>query len=169
MCPGHPARMLAAVVLQMSRTRGCKQPNCAKVTVSALVNPHACLLCPAHMLSADVQHIKLLDAHQPLSPTEQRSQSVLCAPLTQPPVCLLWGVPAQLHLSADVQHIKPKDGTQPNRTKVTVSDGVYKCTALLASQLRELVENGAISKFALLRVTELVGNKKLGNTAGNKK
>lgn len=52
---------------------------------------------------------------------------------------------------------------------MTVSDGVYKCTALLASQLKVLVDNGAISKFALLRVTELVGNKKLGPAGGNKK
>jgi uncharacterized protein involved in outer membrane biogenesis len=68
-----------------------------------------------------------------------------------------------------VQNIKSKDGTQPQRSKVTVSDGMYKCTALLASQLKVLVDNGAISKFALLRVTELVGNKKLGPAGGNKK
>jgi uncharacterized protein involved in outer membrane biogenesis len=52
---------------------------------------------------------------------------------------------------------------------MTVSDGVYKCTALLASQLKVLVDDGRISKFHLVRVTELVGNKKLGATAGNKK
>lgn len=70
---------------------------------------------------------------------------------------------------ADVQNIKSKDGTQPQRSKMTVSDGVYKCTALLASQLKVLVDDGRISKFHLVRVTELVGNKKLGATAGNKK
>jgi hypothetical protein len=69
-----------------------------------------------------------------------------------------------------VQHITPKDGTGPKRTKVTVSDGVYKCTALLATQLKDLVEQGHIVKGSILEVMELVGNKKLQATnAANKK
>lgn len=61
-----------------------------------------------------------------------------------------------------MQHIKPKDGASgPARTKVTVSDGVYKCTALLATQLKELVDQGGIAKGAIIEVRELVGNKKL--------
>jgi hypothetical protein len=50
-----------------------------------------------------------------------------------------------------------------------VSDGLYKCTALLASQLKPLVDDGRISKYALLRITELVGNKKLGTAGTGKK
>jgi hypothetical protein len=68
-----------------------------------------------------------------------------------------------------VQHITPKDGAGPKRTKVTVSDGLYKCTALLATQLKDLVEQGAIVKGAILEVLELVGNKKLQGTAASKK
>jgi hypothetical protein len=69
---------------------------------------------------------------------------------------------------AEVQHIKPKDGgTGPARTKVIVSDGVYKCTALLASQLKDAVDEGKLVQWAIVNVTELVGNKKLNQA--NKK
>lgn len=70
---------------------------------------------------------------------------------------------------AEVQHITPKDGSGPKRAKVTVNDGMYKCTALLATQLKDLVDNGTIQRGTVLRVNELVGNKKLGNNAANKK
>jgi hypothetical protein len=40
---------------------------------------------------------------------------------------------------------------------------------LLASQLKVYVDDGCISKFALPRVTELVGNKKLGTASAGKK
>ena len=37
------------------------------------------------------------------------------------------------------------------------------------AQLKVYVDDGRISKFALLRVTELVGNKKLGTASAGKK
>ena len=66
--------------------------------------------------------------------------------------------------STDLQQIQPKEGA-PTRVKLTVSDGVTKCTALLASQLRELVDRGALAVGAVIDVHELVGNKKLQATA----
>lgn len=71
--------------------------------------------------------------------------------------------------SADIQNIKPKDSTAPQRNKVTVSDGVYKCTALLASQLKVAVDDGRISRHCIMRITDLVGNKKLGAAHTGKK
>jgi len=71
--------------------------------------------------------------------------------------------------TADIQNIKPKDSTAPQRNKVTVSDGVYKCTALLASQLKVAVDDGRISRNCIMRVTDLVGNKKLGAAHTGKK
>lgn len=87
-------------------------------------------------------------------------------------VCVLvcaFTPPPQSHTTTEVQNIKPKDSTQPQRSKVTVSDGMYKCTALLASQLARFVEGGQIARGAVVRVTELVGNKKLGPAGSNKK
>lgn len=70
-----------------------------------------------------------------------------------------------------MQNIQPKQGGNgPQRTKVIVSDGIYKCTALLATQLMPLVDEGHIVKGAILSVNELVGNKKLSTaTANNRK
>lgn len=67
--------------------------------------------------------------------------------------------------AADVQNIQPKQSAGPPRTKIIVSDGVYKCTALLASQLTPVVLDGQIVKGAILSVNDLVGNKKLGSAA----
>ncbi|KAF8055656.1 RPA1A [Scenedesmus sp. PABB004] len=67
----------------------------------------------------------------------------------------------------DMTHITPKDGAGPRRTKITCSDGVYKCVALLATQLREQVDSGAIQRGSVIAVRELVGNKKLGGSAAN--
>lgn len=68
-----------------------------------------------------------------------------------------------------MQQITPKDINGPKRTKVTVSDGLFKCTALLATQLKELVDGGQVVKGAIVEVPELVGNKKLGNHQAGKK
>eukprot|EP00775_Hariotina_reticulata_P005401 gene5401-5635_t len=67
----------------------------------------------------------------------------------------------------DAQHIKPKESNATSRTKVVLSDGQYKCTALLASQLKEIVGGGQVVKGSIVRLKELVGNKRLGN--GGKK
>eukprot|EP00877_Chromochloris_zofingiensis_P013681 jgi/Chrzof1/8567/Cz03g15270.t1 len=74
---------------------------------------------------------------------------------TGPPICLQ---------VLDVQEIQPKDANpaQGNkRVKITVSDGLWKCSAVLASQLKELVDTHQLVKGAIIEVIELVGNKKL--------
>eukprot|EP00878_Enallax_costatus_P012473 GHUV01013026.1.p1 GENE.GHUV01013026.1~~GHUV01013026.1.p1 ORF type:complete len:867 (+),score=301.03 GHUV01013026.1:206-2806(+) len=69
----------------------------------------------------------------------------------------------------DVQLLQPKQGnTNTPRTKVTVSDGIYKCIALLAGQLAPMLNQ--IVKGAILSVNELVGNKQLNKEgAGGRK
>jgi hypothetical protein len=67
--------------------------------------------------------------------------------------------------AADVQAIAPKDGgANPNnqRFKLTVSDGVWTTNALLASQLKEKVDSGAIQKGTIIDVTETVSNGRKG-------
>ena len=66
---------------------------------------------------------------------------------------------------ADVQEITPKNESTQRRTKVTVTDGKFKCTALLATQLKELVDSGQIARGAVIEVHELVGNKKVAPNA----
>lgn len=67
-----------------------------------------------------------------------------------------------------MQLLAPKDSNPSGakRIKLTVSDGVHKCTALLASQLKDLVDNGSLKQGAIIKVTELVSNKQLEKNGG---
>lgn len=93
----------------------------------------------------------------------------MCAMCIKALVCLLQTAdPSWLErfvtMPADVQEIQPKDANpaQGNkRVKITVSDGLWKCSAVLASQLKELVDTHQLVKGAIIEVIELVGNKKL--------
>eukprot|EP00879_Flechtneria_rotunda_P025305 GHRR01026883.1.p1 GENE.GHRR01026883.1~~GHRR01026883.1.p1 ORF type:complete len:797 (+),score=258.36 GHRR01026883.1:172-2562(+) len=71
----------------------------------------------------------------------------------------------------DVQALQPKEGNNQKRGKLVISDGVYKCIALLATQLTPLLESGQLQKYSILQINEVVGNRKLGNSssAANKK
>jgi hypothetical protein len=67
----------------------------------------------------------------------------------------------------DVQRVQPKAdsaSSQP-RIKLVVSDGIHKCVALLASQLKDLADSGKLQTGAIIEVRELVGNKQLQATA----
>ena len=75
------------------------------------------------------------------------------------------GCPVLLQV-LDVQRVQPKgDGNAgTSRIKLTVSDGVHKCMALLATQLKELADSGQLQVGSIVEVRELVGNKKLQQT-----
>ena len=61
---------------------------------------------------------------------------------------------------ADVQAITPKDGATAGsqRYKLQVSDGVVSTNALLASQLRDKVDDGSVVRGTILEVTDTVCN-----------
>lgn len=63
----------------------------------------------------------------------------------------------------EVTRVQPKGdaGGGQSRVKLVVSDGVHRCTALLASQLRELADSGQLQVGTVVEVKELVGNKAL--------
>lgn len=85
-------------------------------------------------------------------------------------LCFKAGLTERSSLLADVQGITPKDGGANNssqRFKLTVSDGIWSTHALLASQLREKVDDGTIRKGAIIQVNETVSNNR--GSAGNKK
>ena len=76
------------------------------------------------------------------------------------------GCPVLLQV-LDVQRVQPKgDGGNAgtSRIKLVVSDGVHKCMALLATQLKELADSGQLQVGSIVEVRELVGNKKLQQT-----
>lgn len=66
----------------------------------------------------------------------------------------------------DVQRVQPKGdtGSGQSRIKLVVSDGIHKCMALLASQLKDLADSGQLQKGTIIEVIELVGNKQLQQT-----
>jgi hypothetical protein len=65
----------------------------------------------------------------------------------------------------DVQRVTPKGDTGgQSRIKLVVSDGVHKCMALLASQLKDLADSGQLQVGTIIQVHELVGNKQLQQT-----
>lgn len=82
------------------------------------------------------------------------------------------GCPVLLQV-LDVTNVMPKSegGTGQPRVKLTVSDGLHKCTALLASQLKALADSKQLQTGSIIQVTELVGNRKLQQTTtvGSKK
>ncbi|GBF93369.1 replication A 70 kDa DNA-binding subunit A [Raphidocelis subcapitata] len=67
----------------------------------------------------------------------------------------------------DVQRVQPKGegASNQSRIKLIVSDGIHKCVALLASQLKDLADSGKLQVGAIIEVQELVGNKQLQATA----
>jgi hypothetical protein len=75
------------------------------------------------------------------------------------------GCPVLLQV-LDVQKVQPKgdSGSGQSRIKLVVSDGVHKCMALLASQLKDLAESGQLQVGTIVEVRELVGNKQLQQT-----
>jgi hypothetical protein len=75
------------------------------------------------------------------------------------------GMPVLLQV-LDVQRVQPKNdtGSGQARIKLVVSDGVHKCMALLASQLKDLADNGQVQQGTIIEVRELVGNKQLQQT-----
>ena len=75
------------------------------------------------------------------------------------------GCPLMLQV-LDVQRVTPKGDTGggQSRIKLVVSDGVFKCMALLASQLKELADSGQLQVGTIVEVKELVGNKALQQT-----
>jgi hypothetical protein len=74
------------------------------------------------------------------------------------------GCPVLLQV-LDVTRVTPKgDAGAQSRVKLTVSDGVHKCMALLASQLKDLADSGQLQTGAIVEVRELVGNKQLQQT-----
>ncbi len=76
-------------------------------------------------------------------------------------------------IRADVSQVQSKTGESsgPRRVKCTVSDGAIKCTALLATQVSQLVDNGELKALSIVQVDDMVGGKNFGKTAAasNKK
>jgi hypothetical protein len=91
---------------------------------------------------------------------EQLSSGVLLAATTEDSFAVAPGQPIRLQVLG-VQPIVSKDPNASRRVKITVSDGVYKGTALLATQLASL----PIAEGAIIDVSELVGNRKLAATS----
>jgi hypothetical protein len=75
------------------------------------------------------------------------------------------GCPVVLQV-LEVTRVTPRGDTGggQSRVKLTVSDGVHKCTALLASQLKDLADSGQLQTGTIVEVRELVGNKQLQQT-----
>jgi len=73
------------------------------------------------------------------------------------------GCPVLLQV-LDVQRVQPKGDSGQSRIKLVVSDGVHKCMALLASQLKDLADSGQLQVGTIVAVLELVGNKQLQQT-----
>lgn len=95
---------------------------------------------------------------------EQLSRGVLLAATTEDSFAVAPGHPIRLQVLG-VQPIVSKDPNAARRVKITVSDGVYKGTALLATQLARLVDDNQLTDGAIVDVSELVGNRKLQQTS----
>lgn len=95
---------------------------------------------------------------------EQLSRGVLLEATTSDTFAVAPGQPIRLQVLG-VQPIVSKDPNASRRVKITVSDGVYKGTALLATQLARLVDDNQLTDGAIVDVSELVGNRKLAATS----
>jgi len=95
---------------------------------------------------------------------DQLSRGVLLAATMEDSFAVAPGQPIRLQVLG-VQPIVSKDPSASRRVKITVSDGVYKGTALLATQLARLVDDNQLTDGAIVDVSELVGNRKLQQTS----